>query len=127
VTVVKGPSPTPTEPTDVTPPAITNVTLSESKLHTLASCNGGTCPCTLVISARITDESGVWAVAAELKLGGSPKGTILMSQSSPDFYEAEVGPFTEDGDLAITIIAQDYKANSAKAVRNVTVYDTCLG
>ncbi len=127
VTVIQSPSPTPTKPTDVTPPAITNVNLSESKLHTLATCNGGTCPCSLVISARITDESGVWAVAAELKLGGSPAGTILMSQSSPDFYEAEVGPFTQGGDLAITIIAQDYKANTAKAVSNVTVYDTCLG
>jgi hypothetical protein len=127
VTVIEAPSPTPTEPTDATPPAITNVNLSESRLHKLASCNGSTCPCSLVISARITDESGVWAVAAELKLGGSPAGTILMSQSSPDFYEAEVGPFTQSGDLAITIIAQDYKANTAKAVRNVTVYETCLG
>jgi hypothetical protein len=127
VTVIQSPSPTPTEPTDVTPPAITNVNLSESRLHTLASCNGGTCPCSLVIRARITDESGVWAVAAELKLGGSPAGTILMSQSSPDFYEAQVGPFTQGGDLVITIIAQDYKANTAKAVSNVTVYETCLG
>jgi len=126
VTVIKSPSPTPTEPVDVTPPAITDVTLSSDKLHTLGNCSS-TCPCTLFISARITDESGIWAVVAELKLGGSPKGTILMSQSSPDFYEAELGPFTEAGDLVITIIAQDYMANTGKAVRNVTVYDACLG
>jgi hypothetical protein len=126
VTVIKSPSPTPTEPVDVTPPAITDVTLSEPRLHTLGYCSS-TCPCTLVISARITDESGVWAVAAELKLNGGSKGTILMSQSSPDFYEAELGPFTEAGDLAITIVAQDYMANTARAVRNVTVYDACLG
>jgi hypothetical protein len=126
VTVVKAPSPTPTESIDTTPPAITDVTLSESKLHTLGNCSN-TCPCSLVIKARITDESGVWAVAAELKLGGTPKGTLLMTQSSPDFYEAEVGPFTEGGDLVMTIIAQDYRANTGKATRNVTVYDTCLG
>lgn len=126
VTVTKSPSPTPTEPVDVTPPAITDVSLSESKLHTLAYCSS-TCPCTLFISARVTDESGVWAVVVELKLGGEPKGTILMTQSSPDFYEAELGPFTQGGDLVITIIAQDYQANTAKAVRNVTVYDACLG
>jgi hypothetical protein len=126
VTVIKSPSPTPTEPADVTPPAITDVTLSESKLHTLGHCSSA-CPCTLFISARITDESGVWAVVAELKLDGGSKGTILMSQSSPDFYEAELGPFTEAGDLVITIIAQDYMANTAKVVRNVTVYDACLG
>jgi hypothetical protein len=125
VTVIKSPSPTPTEPVDATPPAITDVSLSESKLHTLGNCSS-TCPCALFISARVTDESGVWAVVAELKLDGSPKGTILMSQSSPDFYEAEVGPFTQGGNLAITIIAQDYEANTARAVRNVTVYETCL-
>jgi hypothetical protein len=125
VTVVESPSPTPTELVDDTPPAIADVTLSKDRLHTLGNCSS-TCPCTLVISARVTDESGVWAVVAELKLNGSPKGTILMSQSSPDFYETELGPFTDSGDLAITIIAQDYMANTAKAVRNVTVYDTCL-
>jgi hypothetical protein len=38
-----------------------------------------------------------------------------------------VGPFTEDGDLVMTIIAQDYRANTGKATRNVTVYDACLG
>jgi hypothetical protein len=126
VTLIESPSPTPTEPVDDTPPSITDVNLSEDELHTLGYCSGA-CPCTLVISARITDENGVWAVAAELKLGGSPSGTLLMSQSSPDFYEAELGPFTQDGDLVITIIAQDYKANTAEAVRNVTVYDACLG
>ncbi len=125
VTVIEAPSPTPTEPVDSSPPAISDVGLSADELHTLAYCSGN-CPCTLVISARITDESGVWAVAAELKLNGGSKGTMLMSQSSPDFYEAELGPFTEAGNLAITIIAQDYMANTAKAVRNVTVYDGCL-
>jgi hypothetical protein len=132
VTVIEGPSPTPKvsiitpEPMDITPPAISNVTLSESKLHTLANCSSA-CPCTLIISARVTDESGVWAVVASLQLAGSPKGTVLMSQSGPDFYEAELGPFTQGGDLVITIVAQDYKANTAEAARNVTVWDTCIG
>jgi hypothetical protein len=133
VTVIEAPTPTTRvstntpEPADTTPPSIANVSLSQSKLHTVAHCGSQSCACTLIISARVTDESGVWAVVAELKLDGSPKGTLMMSQSSPDFYEAEVGPFTEDGNLVITIIAQDFAGKTAEMTRNVTVWDSCIG
>jgi hypothetical protein len=75
---------------------------------------------------RLTDESGVWAVVASLQLAGSPRGAIALSQAAPDLYEAELGPFTEAGELVITIIAQDFDANTAEEVRAVTVWDTCI-
>jgi predicted permease len=49
-----------------------------------------------------------------------------MSQSAPDVYEVELGPFTQPGALDITIMAQDYHANTAQAVRTVTVSTSCI-
>jgi hypothetical protein len=122
VTVIQAPTPTPTE--DNTPPSISDITVSETEISSTIGCNAP--PDTTVISARVWDESGVWAVIVSLQLAGSPAGTAVMSQSSPDVYEAELGPFTSPGNLEITIMAQDYHANTNQAVRNVTVSTTCV-
>jgi hypothetical protein len=122
VTVIQAPTPTPME--DHTPPSISDITISETEISSTIGCHAP--PDTTVVSARVWDESGVWAVIASLQLAGSPAGTVVMSQSSPDVYEAELGPFTSPGNLEITIMAQDYHANTNQAVRNVTVSTTCV-
>jgi len=122
VTVMQAPTPTPTE--DNTPPSISDIGLSETEISTTIGCTAP--PDTTVISARVWDESGVWAVIATLQLSGSPAGTLVMSESAPDVYEAELGPFTVPGNLEITIMAQDYHGNTAEAVRSVTVKNVCV-
>jgi hypothetical protein len=133
VTVVEAPTPTTRvstntpEPVDTTPPNISNITLSESSLSTSTHCGSQNCPCTVVISFRATDESGVWAAIVTWQLGDSPGSTIWVDQSAPDYYEAELGPFSLGGDLAITITAQDWAGQTAEATRSITVWDSCLG
>jgi hypothetical protein len=128
VTVIQPPTPTPiptsTPMEDNTPPSISDITLTKTTISTSPDCTAP--PSTTIISARVTDESGVWAVIATLQLSGSPAGTIVLSQTSPDVYEAQLGPFTQPGNLEITIMAQDYHANTAQAVANVTVSTTCI-
>ena len=122
VTVIQAPTPTPIE--DNTPPSISDITLSATTISTSPGCTAP--PDTTIISARVWDESGVWAVIATLQLSGSPAGTVVMTQSAPDVYEVELGPFLDAGNLDITIMAQDYHANTAEAVRSVTVSTTCV-
>lgn len=128
VTVIQAPTPTtiptPTPIEDNTPPSISDINLSETEISTTIGCDAP--PDTTVISARVWDESGVWAVIATLQLSGSPAGTLVMTQSAPDIYEVELGPYTEAGNLDITIMAQDFHANTAQAVRTVTVTTTCV-
>jgi hypothetical protein len=131
VTVIQQPTPThtPTEPVDNAKPTISDVSLSQSRLHTYPdNCGTGGCPCTLILSARVTDESGVVAVVATLQLAGSSQGSRIMNQSAPDVYAAELGPFTKPGELVITIVTQDWYANTAEQVLfPVTVWDSCVG
>jgi hypothetical protein len=122
VTVIEAPTPTPIE--DNTPPSISDISLSETEISTTIGCTAP--PDTTVISARVWDESGVWAVIATLQLSGSPAGTVVMTQSAPDVYEVELGPFTQPGNLEITIMAQDFHANTAQEVRTVIVKNVCV-
>jgi hypothetical protein len=122
VNVIQAPTPTPIE--DNTPPSISDITLSATTISTSPNCTSP--PSKTTISARVWDESGVWAVIATLQLAGSPAGTVVMTQSAPDVYEVELGPFLDTGNLEIKIMAQDYHANTAEAVRNVTVSTTCV-
>ena len=122
VTVIQAPTPTPIE--DNTPPSISDISFSETEISTTIGCTAP--PDTTVISARVWDESGVWAVIATLQLSGSPAGTVVMTQSAPDVYEVELGPFTQPGNLQITIMAQDFHANTAQEVRTVIVKNVCV-
>jgi hypothetical protein len=49
-----------------------------------------------------------------------------MTQSAPDVYEVELGPFTQPGNLEITIMAQDFHANTAQEVRTLIVKNVCV-
>ena len=128
VTVIQAPTPTSiptsTPMEDNAPPSISNISLSANTISTFAGCSNP--PSTTTITARVRDESGVWAVIASLQLAGSPAGTVVMGQSAPDVYQAELGPFTQIGDLVVAIMAQDYHANTAEAVRTVAVSGMCI-
>ncbi len=98
---------TATSTVDLTPPVISEVTANPTLISVQIQC--GATPPTTIISARVTDASGVARVV--VRVAGF--GEYDMTPIGGGYYQATLGPFSEAGSLSIFVQAQDNAGNAA--------------
>ncbi|MHA1866114.1 MAG: hypothetical protein ACTSWZ_06365, partial [Candidatus Heimdallarchaeaceae archaeon] len=73
---------------------------------------------TIIISANVTDESGVCSVILHYKNGTSDWQEIEMVDDGTGVYSAEIGPFSADTVVEFYITATDMTVDQNEAVDN---------
>jgi uncharacterized protein YraI len=111
-------------PIDLTPPSISYPQASPP----LILMAGPGCPSysrTTVVSATVTDESGVSNATARWSIGGQA-GEVSMSPSGGGVYQAVIGPLNTVGQLSITVFAVDPAGNSAESGPAIVQVQNCI-
>lgn len=101
------------KPADLTPPVISGVSISPTKVQQ-AGCGS---PDTFTISAIVTDASGIGNVIYEIRGPGTmDAGDGYLLPVGGDLFQAVVGPIAgSTGDWTITLTSVDMAYNSATA------------
>jgi len=94
-------------PSDVTPPEISNLSATPTLISVKIHC--GATPPTTLVSARITDPGGVASVVARVP----GVGEFDMSPVGDDYYQVNLGPFSEAGTFSVIVQAHDNAGNTA--------------
>ena len=126
-------SPPPPQIITVLPPPVLDITAPivsfPSALPLQILMAGPGCPAysrTTVVSATVTDESGVSNATARWIIGGQA-GEVSMSSSGGGVYQAVIGPLNTVGQLSITVFAVDPAGNSAESGPAIVQVIYCPG
>jgi hypothetical protein len=94
-------------PVDQTPPVISDLGVAPTMISVHAQC--GATPATAIVTAHVSDASGVQRVSARL----SGIGEFDMSPAGGDVYQVTIGPFEDAGTFTIFVQAQDQAGNGS--------------